>query len=171
MSTSVEDNNNTILTTATTSLDAFGSTSLIPSTTTNLLPYPTAMPSVQSTGWNSNGNQQNVNHQSWLKEHNRFVFIIFVGLLILAILIWYLYRSIKGMRKRLEQENQEQLYMMQQASSHPYSPPPPTNATNTYTTNNSLIPELTQTPPPAYKTQENTPVTYSSPPTTEQNRY
>lgn len=54
------------------------------------------------------------------------------------------------MRKRLEQENEAQLYMMQQASAPHQQQPPPRN--------DRVIPELTQTPPPAYKTEENTPV-------------
>lgn len=53
------------------------------------------------------------------------------------------------MRKRLEQENEAQLYMMQQASA-PHQQQPPRN--------DQVIPELTQSPPPAYKTEENTPV-------------
>jgi flagellar biosynthesis/type III secretory pathway M-ring protein FliF/YscJ len=96
---------------------------------------------VQSNGFNSNGNQAATNQESWLKQHNRFVFIIFVGLILLGLLIWYVVRSVKGMRKRLEQENAAQLYMMQQA-----------------TPQNSVIPENLPTPPPAYKTRENTPL-------------
>lgn len=54
------------------------------------------------------------------------------------------------MRKRLEQENEAQLYMMQQASAPQQHQSPPRN--------DRVIPELTQSPPPAYKTEENTPV-------------
>ena len=114
-------------------------------TYSNINPVPT----IQTTGWDSQGNNDNGNQQSWLRQHNRFVFVIFLGLLFLAIVIWYIVRSIKGMRKRLERENQEQLYMMQQASGGARQPPPQQR-------NN--IPELTETPPPAYKTEENTPV-------------
>ncbi|KAG2201894.1 hypothetical protein INT46_004614 [Mucor plumbeus] len=110
-----------------------------------------AIPTVQGTGWNSNENEQSKNQQSWLRQNNRFVFVIFVGLFVAAILIWYIVRSIKGMRKRLEQENQAQLYMIQQASS------PPTQQQQ-QPRNDRVIPELTQTPPPVYKTEENTPV-------------
>lgn len=101
---------------------------------------------MQGTGWNSNENEQSTNQQSWLRQNNRFVFVIFVGLFVAAILIWYIVRSIKGMRKRLAQENQAQLYMIQQAS--PQQQPP---------RNDRVIPELTQTPPPVYKTEESTP--------------
>ncbi|KAL7331423.1 hypothetical protein PS15p_203617 [Mucor circinelloides] len=116
------------------------------STNTNV----NAVPTVQGTGWNSNENEQAKDQQSWLRQNNRFVFVIFVGLVVVAILIWYIVRSIKGMRKRLEQENEAQLYMMQQASATQQHQSPPRN--------DRVIPELTQSPPPAYKTEENTPV-------------
>ncbi|KAK4518177.1 uncharacterized protein ATC70_001528 [Mucor velutinosus] len=130
-------------------------TSLSSSTTSNppsssTITNANAVPTVQSTGWNSNENEQAKDQQSWLRQNNRFVFVIFVGLVVLAILIWYIVRSIKGMRKRLEQENEAQLYMMQQASAPHQQQPPPRN--------DRAISELTQTPPPAYKTEENTPV-------------
>jgi hypothetical protein len=112
-----------------------------------------AVPTVQSNGFNSNGNSASPNQQSWLRQHNRFVFIIFVGLLFLALIIWYIVRSVKGMRKRLEQENQAQLYMMQQAS----APHPPPQQQQPQYQQQGYVPELTETPPPAYKTEENTP--------------
>ncbi|KAI8638145.1 hypothetical protein BD408DRAFT_423407 [Parasitella parasitica] len=126
-------------------------TSVIPSSTDPSIPTTTsththAVPSVQSTGWDANEYTNPGNQQSWLRQNNRFVFIIFVGLFIVAILIWYIVRSIKGMRKRLAQENEAQLYMMQQASS---TQPPH---------NDRIIPESIQAPPPAYKPDENTPV-------------
>ncbi|KAL9553060.1 hypothetical protein MBANPS3_003462 [Mucor bainieri] len=122
-------------------------TSLSSSTISN---PPSSSSNTNGTGWNSNENEQAKDQQSWLRQNNRFVFVIFVGLFVVAILIWYIVRSIKGMRKRLEQENEAQLYMMQQASAPPQQQPPPRN--------DRVIPELTQTPPPAYKTEENTPV-------------
>lgn len=115
--------------------------STTPSTTSSTSTFNAGSP-VQSTGFNPNGNQEASDQESWLKKHNRFVFIIFVGLIILGLLIWYVVRSVKGMRKRLEQENAAQLYMMQQATGY-----------------QQQIPESIQTPPPAYKTRENTPVT------------
>lgn len=108
---------------------------------------------MQTTGWDSSGNQDAEKPQSWLRQNNRFVFVIVLGLLFLALLIWYIVRSIKGMRKRLEQENQAQLYMMQQATSpHPQQQQQQQNAAAAR--NDRVIPELTQTPPPAYKIEE-----------------
>ncbi|KAI8378609.1 hypothetical protein BD560DRAFT_389876 [Blakeslea trispora] len=124
------------------------STPSINATLTSSFALPT---NTEVTGWNQSGNQAPDNHQSWLKEHNRFVFIIVIGLLMLALLIWYIYRSIKGMRKRLERDNQAQLYMMQQASMPP----------DTCIRGDRVIPEATPSPPPAYKTHENTPVAES----------
>ncbi|CAO3621378.1 unnamed protein product [Mucor hiemalis] len=121
----------------------------ISSTTSNV----NAIPTVQTTGWDSSGNSDSEKPQSWLRQNNRFVFVIVLGLLFLAVLIWYIVRSIKGMRKRLEQENQAQLYMMQQATS-PQQAQQQQNAAAAASRNDRVIPELTQTPPPAYKIEE-----------------
>ncbi|KAI7906893.1 uncharacterized protein BX663DRAFT_494115 [Cokeromyces recurvatus] len=129
---------------------------------TTIITRPIALPTVQSTDWDSSGNQQSKNQQSWLKEHNRFIFIIIIGLAILALLIWYIIRSIKGMRKRLEEENQAQLYMIQQVSS---SPQPATMSPYP----NFVSGFTPQSPPPAYKTQENTPVIIPSTATEHRN--
>jgi hypothetical protein len=129
-------------------------TSSTSSTTSSTSNNANALPTMQTPGWNSNGNNDNLNQQSWLRQHNRFVFVIFLGLIFLSILIWYIVRSVKGMRKRLAQENQAQLYMMQQATS---PPPPPLQQQQQQQRNDRVIPELTQTPPPAYKTEEHRP--------------
>jgi flagellar biosynthesis/type III secretory pathway M-ring protein FliF/YscJ len=100
---------------------------------------------VQSTGWDNEGNQPASNKQSWLREHNRFVFIIFVGLFFIGLLIWYIVRSVKGMRKRLVAENNAQLYMMQQATGN--------DTTQQQQQQQHPIPE-TSVPPPAYKQEE-----------------
>ncbi|RCH82718.1 hypothetical protein CU098_008461 [Rhizopus stolonifer] len=153
--TSIETVNSTsttdsIISTMSSSLTAeptFIPSSTIPSSTETIDATSSyAMPTVQSTGFTQNGNQPADGQQSWLKEHNRFVFIIFIGLLVLGLLVWYIYRSIKGMRKRLERENQDQLYMMQQTH------------TNDAIGNDRVILEGPISPPPAYKTHENTPV-------------
>ncbi|KAI8978495.1 hypothetical protein BDB01DRAFT_800125 [Pilobolus umbonatus] len=112
-----------------------------PVTTTSSIPFTrntnaNAVPTVQSTEWDPKENNQIKNDQSWLKQNNRFVFIIFLGLFLIALISWYVTKSVKGMRKRLERENQEQLYMMQQASGR----------------SDHVIPEPPQAQPPAYKT-------------------
>ena len=128
--------------------------STIPTSTEATSTVSFAIPTnTEATGWNQIGNQAPDAHESWLKQHNRFVFIIVIGLLVLALLIWYIYRSIKGMRKRLERDNQAQLYMIQQVSM-PH---------DTCIRNDRVIPEATPSPPPAYKTHENTPVAETRP--------
>ncbi|KAI8969187.1 hypothetical protein BDF20DRAFT_893628 [Mycotypha africana] len=82
---------------------------------------------VQGTGWNYNANDRQTQQESWLKQHNRFVFIIFVGLFLFGLLFWYIYKSVKAMRKRLEEENQAQLYMIDQATGHHRSSQYPSN--------------------------------------------
>jgi cbb3-type cytochrome oxidase subunit 3 len=118
---------------------SFPSSSPINSSTvpTSTISHAVSAATVQGAGWNSNGNDPNSNHESWLKEHNRFIFIIFLGLLFLGLIGWYIYRSVKGMRKRLEQENQSQLDMIQQISPHP----------------DHLNSPMHASPPPTYKTQ------------------
>ncbi|KAG0174074.1 hypothetical protein DFQ28_009753 [Apophysomyces sp. BC1034] len=74
------------------------------------------IPTVNPTGWNGNTNTPPPNNESWLKQHNRFVFVIVIGLLLLALIIWYIVKSVRGMQKRLERENQAQILMMQQAT-------------------------------------------------------
>ncbi|CAO3697260.1 unnamed protein product [Rhizopus stolonifer] len=71
---------------------------------------------ISDNGFNTNGNTVEENHESWLKRHNRFVFIIVIALFLLAILIWYITRSIRGMRQRLAQENQQNMTMLQNAA-------------------------------------------------------
>ncbi|KAI9279385.1 hypothetical protein BY458DRAFT_503005 [Sporodiniella umbellata] len=132
----------TLLSSATTSLIPFSVyTSLSggrPSITFNGLSptvplYPE--PSVQGTGWNPEGNATPHSEESWLKQHNRFVFVIFIGLVVFGLLLWYIIRSVKGMRKRLKEENEAQISMMQPSSTAaprpdnhecatPISPPP-----------------------------------------------
>ncbi|GAA5816351.1 hypothetical protein MFLAVUS_009879 [Mucor flavus] len=155
----------TTTTTTTTTINTNNSTSsLTPTTTifTSTSNNADAFPTVQTPGWNSNGNIDDSNQQSWLRQHNRFVFVIFLGLIFLSVLIWYIVRSVKGMRKRLEQENQAQLYMMQQAR----SPPPPQQQQHQQQQqrNDRVIPELTPSPPPTYKTED-----HSIPPQTVNN--
>jgi flagellar biosynthesis/type III secretory pathway M-ring protein FliF/YscJ len=147
--TETHDSNSTSISASTTSASIQVTPSISSSPiTTSYSDTMYAVPTVQSTGFNSSGNEQSGNQQSWLRQNNRFVFVIFIGLIVLSILIWYIYRSVKGMRKRLEQENQAQLYMMQQATS-PHPPPPTQNR------NDRVIPESA----PAYKTEDIQPIT------------
>lgn len=75
---------------------------------------PAAVPSVNTTGWNDNGGEPPKQQKSWLEQHGRFAFVIVVGLVVLALVIWYIVRSVKGMRKRLKQENENQMHVLGQ---------------------------------------------------------
>lgn len=75
--------------------------------------------SVETNGFNDNNINTSAPEESWLKQHNRYVFIIVLVLLVVALLIWYIVRSIRGMRKRLASENQGQMMMMQNTQGFP----------------------------------------------------
>ncbi|KAI7849163.1 hypothetical protein BDC45DRAFT_521361 [Circinella umbellata] len=90
-----------------------------------------ARPTVDSTGFNPEEGTPEEEKKSWLEQHGRFAFIIVIGLLILGLLIWYVARSVKGMRKRLAMENDNQMQMINQIAasqrdstqhSHPIPP-------------------------------------------------
>ncbi|CDS13247.1 hypothetical protein LRAMOSA05425 [Lichtheimia ramosa] len=72
--------------------------------------------SVDDTGFKENDNTAAPEQESWLKKNDRYVFVIVIGLLIVGLLIWYIVRSVKGMRKRLALENEKQMYMLEQAT-------------------------------------------------------
>lgn len=72
------------------------------------------VPTVDDNGFKDQTNQPDEDNQSWLEKHDRYIFIIVIGILLLSLLIWYIVRSVRGMRKRLARENEQ---MMQ--------PPPP----------------------------------------------
>ncbi|KAI9246527.1 hypothetical protein BY458DRAFT_527840 [Sporodiniella umbellata] len=81
---------------------------------------PTGIPLSPTTnsdqGFDASGNMVKENQESWLKQHNRFVFIIIIALFFVALLIWYIARSIRGMRQRLAQDNQQNMTMLQNSS-------------------------------------------------------
>ncbi|KAF1798446.1 hypothetical protein V8B55DRAFT_1525458 [Mucor lusitanicus] len=85
-------------------------------------------PSVATDGFNDQLNNSNAPQESWLKQNDRYIFIIVLVLFFLAILIWYIVRSIKGMRKRLAAENQGHMMMVQNASGGGFSETVPVDA-------------------------------------------
>ncbi|KAI9485591.1 MAG: hypothetical protein EXX96DRAFT_545723 [Benjaminiella poitrasii] len=88
---------------------------LVPETTTiNNQPIPST--TVSPNGFNDVDNNIDAPHESWLKKNDRYVFIIVLALLFLAIIIWYIVRSIRSMRKRLAAENHGHMMMIQNAS-------------------------------------------------------
>ncbi|KAI8344759.1 hypothetical protein BC941DRAFT_464968 [Chlamydoabsidia padenii] len=78
---------------------------------------PTVPPApVATNGFHDDQNNGPPPQESWLKQNNRFVFVIILGLLAVALILWYIVKSIKGMRKRLREENQAQVDMLQKCS-------------------------------------------------------
>ncbi|KAI9260503.1 hypothetical protein BDA99DRAFT_538114 [Phascolomyces articulosus] len=78
--------------------------------------YTALAQKVDDTGFKDGDNESSTQEESWLKQNHRYVFVIVIGVIVLALLIWYIVRSVKGMRKRLEHDNEKQLYMIQQAT-------------------------------------------------------
>jgi branched-subunit amino acid ABC-type transport system permease component len=76
-------------------------------------PVQSVPPAVSTNGFNDGDTNLNQTKESWLKQNDRYVFIIVLALLVLAVLIWYIARSIRGMRQRLSTENQGHMMMMQ----------------------------------------------------------
>ncbi|ORX61452.1 hypothetical protein DM01DRAFT_1122925 [Hesseltinella vesiculosa] len=83
----------------------------------------------QSNGFNGNeGSAAAPKQESWLQQDHRYVFVIVLGLLFLAVIIYYIVRSARNMRKRLAKENQAQLDMIQSVVSSPQSVKSPDSA-------------------------------------------
>lgn len=76
-------------------------------------PVQSIPPPVSTNGFNDSDTNINQPHQSWIQQNDRYVFIIIIVLFVVAILIWYVVRSIRGMRQRLATENQGHMMMMQ----------------------------------------------------------
>ncbi|KAL0074570.1 hypothetical protein F4703DRAFT_1892444 [Phycomyces blakesleeanus] len=92
------------------------SASSAPSNTPRLTPTPFApQPSVNTTGFDYGNTGPSKSEESWLKKNNRFIFVIVLGVVVGGLIIWYIVRSVQGMRRRLEQENHAQMLMLQQA--------------------------------------------------------
>ncbi|CAO3619644.1 unnamed protein product [Cunninghamella echinulata] len=79
-------------------------------------------------------------NESWLKKENKFVFVIVLGLLVVILLLWYIVKSIKGMRKRLKRENEAQMNIIQQVTAHSTSPITTTEV-NHHSQNNVTYPD------------------------------
>lgn len=73
-----------------------------------------AQTKVDDTGFTEGDNEAQDQQKNWLEQHHRYVFVIVIGVLVLALLVWYIVRSVKGMRRRLKMENDNQMQMMRQ---------------------------------------------------------
>ncbi|KAG2215848.1 hypothetical protein INT45_004423 [Circinella minor] len=98
-------------------------------------------PTVDPTGFNPAEGTPEEEKKSWLEQHGRFAFIIVIGLLILGLLIWYVARSVKSMRKRLAMENDNQMQMINQIAAGQQDPTQhnhPTPPDNIYPSSTSM---------------------------------
>ncbi|KAI7883618.1 hypothetical protein K492DRAFT_192483 [Lichtheimia hyalospora FSU 10163] len=71
------------------------------------------------SGWHINENHHEHDTTSWLSKDGRIAIVIVLGALGLILITWYIVRSIIGMRRRLRQENEKQLQMIQHITSKP----------------------------------------------------
>ncbi|KAI8099486.1 uncharacterized protein BX664DRAFT_321376 [Halteromyces radiatus] len=84
-------------------------------------PSSPSMP-VATTAFNPNdGNVTSQPEQSWILRDHHYVIIIVIVLVIVGLVLYYIVRSVRGMRKRLARENEQQLQMINQVR-QPYSP-------------------------------------------------
>ncbi|KAI9031759.1 hypothetical protein CLU79DRAFT_715404 [Phycomyces nitens] len=87
-------------------------TSIIPSLYNN-----PAEPTIEANGFDAGDNgPANDKDESWLKHNNRYVFVIIICLFVFGLLLWYVIRSVRGMRTRLQNENNNHALMMQQVN-------------------------------------------------------
>ncbi|KAI8065269.1 hypothetical protein BC940DRAFT_304624 [Gongronella butleri] len=89
-----------------------------------------------ANGFNGNDGVAPSQQQSWLMQHHRYVFVIILGLIFFALVLWYIIRSIKGMRRRLREENQAHLDMIQSVLSSPQSAQPPSSLSHHHASGN-----------------------------------
>ncbi|KAJ8653486.1 hypothetical protein O0I10_010814 [Lichtheimia ornata] len=89
---------------------------------------------VDPTGWNPNEGSSQPEQKSWLEQHGRIALVVVLGVAVLALVTWYIVRSVKGMRKRLQNENEQQARAIEQIAhsrqqqhypSDNTAPPPP----------------------------------------------
>ncbi|CAO3615424.1 unnamed protein product [Cunninghamella blakesleeana] len=62
----------------------------------------------------NNTDQKEAPEPSWIQRNHNYVIIIVIVLVLLGIILYYIVRSVKGMRKRLARENEQQLQMLNQ---------------------------------------------------------
>ncbi|CAO3683952.1 unnamed protein product [Rhizopus stolonifer] len=72
-----------------------------------------AQTTTSTDGFNTSGNKVEEDKRSWLKRHDHFLFVLILSLLLAGILLWYITRSIRSMRQRLDEENQQNLMMIE----------------------------------------------------------
>ncbi|KAJ2962764.1 hypothetical protein NQZ79_g2100 [Umbelopsis isabellina] len=82
--------------------------SLVPSLATSTVPPAPPVPTnaVNSGGFSDDSRGED-NQQSWLQQHSRWVFVLVIGLLVAAAIIYYVVRGIRRARRTLKSENEK----------------------------------------------------------------
>lgn len=82
-------------------------TSLAASTAPSFVPLPPQPTSTIDTNGFSDDSRDNENQESWLQQHSRWIFVLVIGLLVVAIIIYYIVRGITRARRELRAENEK----------------------------------------------------------------
>ncbi|KAI8578922.1 hypothetical protein K450DRAFT_244083 [Umbelopsis ramanniana AG] len=81
-------------------------TFLAASTAPSFVPVPQPTSTIDTNGF-SDDSRDNQNQQSWLQQHSRWVFVLVIGLLVGAIILYYIVRGITRARRELRAENEK----------------------------------------------------------------
>jgi hypothetical protein len=81
-------------------------TSLAASTAPSYLPLPQPTSTIDTNGF-SDDSRDDQKQESWLQQHSRWVFVLVIGLLVGAIIIYYIVRGITRARRELRAENEK----------------------------------------------------------------
>lgn len=91
------------------SSSAVPSATITPSQAPSFLPpppAPVATSTIDSNGF-SDDSRQNQSQIPWLQQHNRWVFVLILGLLVVGVIIYYIVRGILRARRELRAENEK----------------------------------------------------------------
>ncbi|KAM3589645.1 hypothetical protein VKS41_000503 [Umbelopsis sp. WA50703] len=93
--------------------------SIVPSLVTSTLPPAAPIPTnaVNSGGF-SDDSRGDKSQQSWLQQHSRWVFVLVIGLLITAAIVYYVVRGIRRARRTLKSENEKLASLAMQPSKY-----------------------------------------------------
>jgi hypothetical protein len=81
-------------------------TSLAASTAPSFVLAPQPTSTIDTNGF-SDDTRDNQKQDSWLQQHSRWVFVLVIGLLVGAIILWYIVRGITRARRELRAENEK----------------------------------------------------------------
>ncbi|KAH8556972.1 hypothetical protein BGW37DRAFT_475008 [Umbelopsis sp. PMI_123] len=65
--------------------------------------------SINTSGWDTSDNSQNAKSQSWISSNSHWVIILVICVIVLAAIIYYVAKSIRGVRKQMLKGEQDGL--------------------------------------------------------------